>query len=408
MPGTGKRLSRGGGVLAGAVLAATVAAGPASAGTLAPLLAAEGGTPNGGYLVVLKAGRITGEDPAETARAAGGRDVHRYRAVLTGFSAELSPAALAKVRANPNVAYVRADAVVQAVEDQPAAREAPRAADARTNPPSWGLDRIDQRELPLDDEYDFTTTGAGVTVYVVDSGIRATHDDFGGRAAGVYNAVNDNRGTEDCHGHGTHVAGTIGGSTYGVAPDVQIRAVRVLDCRNAGTNADLIEGMDWIAANAPAGSIANLSLQNYGSVVNAAAERLIDAGVLPVFIGGNQNRDACPNAPRSWRGITVGASTRTDARWASSNDGPCVDLFAPGENITSAGIADDGAVATGWSGTSMAAPHVSGWLARYLEAHPGATLAEAKEAVVSAATTGVLTGIRNGSPDRLLYAAEDS
>jgi subtilisin family serine protease len=391
-------------VVVTAALATIVAAGPVAAAPAAPpapLLPAEGGVPNGRYLVVLKPGDRAGEDPAETARKAGGRSVHRFQRVLNGFSAALSRPALDRVRADPRVAYVRADAVIAAAEEQPAARA------AQPDPPSWGLDRIDQRALPLDQEYDYDTTGAGVTVFVADSGIRATHADFGGRARGVYNAVDDGGGTVDCHGHGTHVAGTIGGSTYGVAKNAQIRAVRVLDCANRGTNADLIEGMDWIATHAPAGSVANFSLQGYGTEASAAAEELIDAGVLAVFIGGNFNSDACANAPRSARGITVGATTRTDARWSSSNYGACIDVFAPGHDITSAGIDDDTAVAAGWQGTSMAAPHVTGWVARYLEGDPGATLAQAKSAVLSAATTGALSGIGAGSPNRLLYAGAD-
>ena len=402
---SGVRVVRAAVVVAAALAVTTVAADPVAAApstTPAPLLPAEGGEPNGSYLVVLKPGVRAGEDPAETARKAGGRSVHRYSRVMTGFSAALSAKALAKVRANPSVAYVRADATVQAIEDQPTARSSARAA--QPTPPSLGLDRIDQRTLPLDSDYEYDTTGTGVTVFVADSGIRATHTDFGGRAQGVYNAVNDGGGTGDCHGHGTHVAGTIGGRSYGVAKSATIRAVRVLDCDNRGTNADLIEGMDWIATHATANSVANFSLQGYGTEANAAAERLIDAGVLAVFIGGNFNSDACSNAPRSSRGITVGATTRTDARWASSNYGSCIDLFAPGHDITSAGIADDNAVAAGWQGTSMAAPHVTGWVARYLESNPGATLAEAKAALLSEATTGVLSGIGTGSPNRLLYA----
>jgi subtilisin family serine protease len=392
-------------VVAAALVATTVAAGPVAAApavTPAPLLPAEGGVPNGSYLVVLKPGDRAGEDPAETARKAGARSVHRYSRVLSGFSAALSQQALDKVRANPKVAYVRADATIAAIEEQPTARSDERTA--QPNPPSWGLDRIDQRALPLNSNYEYDSTGTGVTVFVADSGIRATHTDFGGRAQGVYNAVDDGLGPADCHGHGTHVAGTIAGRSYGVAKNARIRAVRVLNCENRGTNADLIEGMDWIATNATANSVANFSLQGYGTEASEAAERLIDTGVLAVFIGGNFNTDACSNAPRAPRGITVGASTRTDARWSSSNFGSCIDVFAPGVDITSAGIASDTAVAAGWQGTSMAAPHVTGWVARYLESNPGATLAAAKAALLSAATTGALSGVGAGSPNRLLYA----
>lgn len=391
-------------IAVGAAFAAPPAAAQPAASP-APLLPAEGGEPNGGYIVVLKNGPGTGgttasDDPAVTAERAGGREIRRYSKVLRGFSAKLSAKALDAVRANPNVAYVRADARVRAVDT----RVSGGGATTQNNPPSWGLDRIDQHNLPLDQQFNYVTTGTGATVYVLDSGIRTSHVDFGTRAQFAYDAVNDGNSPGDCHGHGTHVAGTIGGTSYGVAKTVQLRDVRVLDCLNFGSNADLIEGMDWVATNAGPRSVANLSLQNYGSEVNTAAENLIDAGVLVVFAAGNNNGDACNNNPRSSRGIVVGATTVTDTRWSSSNFGTCIDIFAPGDNITSAGRASDTAVASGWSGTSMAAPHVTGWVARYLESNPSATLAQAKTALVSAATTNVLTGIGTGSPNRLLYA----
>ncbi|MDG4764078.1 S8 family serine peptidase [Solwaraspora sp. WMMD406] len=383
-------------------LGATPALAQPSA-TLAPLLPAENGVPNGGYLVILKDQPIVGgaaNDPVAVAERTGGRDVHRYEIVLRGFSAKLDSRALDAVRANPNVEYVRADALVQAVEAVPTSG----GATTQPNPPSWGLDRVDQRNLPLDQSFSYDTDGTGTTVYVLDSGIRTSHDDFGTRAQWAYNAVNDSNSPGDCHGHGTHVSGTIGGETYGVAKDVQLRDVRVLNCSNGGTNADLIEGMDWVAANAGPRSVANLSLQNYGSEVNVAAENMIDAGVLAVFAAGNNSGDACNNNPRSPNGVVVGATTITDARWSSSNFGTCIDIFAPGNDITSAGNSSDTAVASGWSGTSMAAPHVAGWVARYWEANPTATIAQAKAALLSTATTNVLTGIGTGSPNRLLYA----
>ena len=397
------RLAIGASVL---ILAGTFVSGPAAAApstSLAPLLPAEGGKPTGGYIVVLKPGAGSSEGAAQTARLNGAWSVHRYSKVLTGFSAELPGKALDAVRADPSVAYVRADSKIKAIETTP--RTGGGAGATQTNPPSWGLDRIDQRNLPLNNAYTYDNTGTGATAYVVDTGLRATHADFGTRAQGVYNAVDDANGTDDCHGHGTHVAGTIAGTAYGVAKNAQIRGVRVLDCLGYGTNADLIEGMDWIATNAPPRSIANFSLQHYGTEVNAAAERLIDAGVLTVFIGGNDNSDACNNAPRATRGLTVGASTNSASRAPSSNYDTCLDLYAPGNDITSAGHTSHTAVAAGWSGTSMAAPHVAGYLARYLEANPTATFATAKAAVLAAATTGVVTDAGAGSPNRLLYAA---
>ncbi|GGM23558.1 MULTISPECIES: S8 family peptidase [Micromonospora] len=405
------------GVLAGfltGVLVATTAPANAVPGTAepgratpAPLLAAGAPAAPDRYVVVLS------EKPADTARssqaarsitvaeAAGGTVLNRYTQVLDGYAAHLPPAALAAVRNDPAVAYVEPDTVVRG---GPVNRvSTPQAV--QPNPPSWGLDRIDQHYLPLNNSFGYTTTGSGVTAYVFDSGIRATHVDFGTRAAGAYDAVGDGNGTNDCHGHGTHVAGTIGGTTYGVAKAVTIRAVRVLQCDNSGWTTDLIEGLDWVAANHAAVSVANFSLQGYGTAPSVAVENLIDSGVYPVFIANNFNTDACTNGPRSTRGITVAATDSTDNRASFSSYGSCVDVFAPGVDITSAGIASNTAVAAGWGGTSMAAPHVTGWLARYRQSNPTATLATAKSALIAAATTGVVINPGPGSPNRLLYAA---
>jgi subtilisin family serine protease len=296
------------------------------------------------------------------------------------------------------VAYVERDSRIRGGLTSDVSTQA-----TQPNPPSWGLDRIDQRYLPLNNSFGYTTTGSGVTVYVVDSGIRASHVDFGGRASGVYDAVGDGNGTNDCHGHGTHVAGTVGGATYGVAKAVTIKAVRVLQCDNSGWTSDLIEGIDWIAVNRDPVSVANFSLQGYGTTPNTAVENLIDAGVHTVFIANNFNTDACTNGPRSSRGITVAATDSSDYRASFSSYGSCVDIFAPGVSITSAGIASNTASAPGWSGTSMAAPHVSGWVARYRQLNPTHSLATVKSALISAATTGVVINPGPGSPNRLLY-----
>lgn len=411
---------------------APVAAAPSDKPTLAPLRPGGPQTAADRYIVVLsdapsgagraaRAARIAAA--AATAERAGGKVLTRYEHVLNGYAAYLPPAALAAVRADPSVAYVERDSLVRGgltstgvATARPAGVAAATggagAGDVgvltdQTNPPSWGLDRIDQRSLPLDSTYSYDSTGSGVTVYVVDSGIRATHTDFGGRASGVYDAVGDGNGTNDCHGHGTHVAGTVAGATYGVAKGATIKAVRVLQCDNSGWTSDLIEGIDWITANAAPGSIANFSLQGYGTAPSDAVEDMIDAGIHAVFIANNYNTDACTNGPRSPRGITVGAVDITDTRASFSSWGPCVDVFAPGVNITSAGITSDTAVASGWNGTSMAAPHVAGWLARYLELHPTATIAQAKTDLIAATTKHAVNNPGPGSPNRLLYADPD-
>ncbi|MEU1885268.1 S8 family peptidase [Micromonospora sp. WMMD987] len=445
---TAARLGVLAGVLVGALATTTNAAvaapgtpGPGRAAP-APLLA---GGPNAApdrYIVVLsdkpvssdRTARVTRtSQSAAAAERAGGTVLNRYSQVLDGYAAVLPPAALAAVRNDPAVQYVERDTRIhggltsttpsgagqapvrtgKSAQAGTAPRRAGTTAQAggvsiqavQSNPPSWGLDRIDQRNLPLSNSFGYTTTGSGVTAYVVDSGIRATHVDFGTRAAGVYDAVGDGNGTNDCHGHGTHVAGTVGGTTYGVAKSVTIRAVRVLQCDNSGWSTDLIEGVDWLATNHAAVSVANFSLQGYGTSANTSIENLIDHGVYPVFIANNFNTDACTNGPRSSRGITVAATDINDNRASFSSYGTCVDIFAPGVNITSAGIASNTAVASGWSGTSMAAPHVTGWLARYRQTNPSATLATAKSALISAATTGKVVNPGVGSPNRLLYAA---
>lgn len=404
------------GVLAGMITGALVAASgaPAAASAAAtpgrpapaPLRAGGPEAAPDRYIVVLSDTPAGADRAARSARIAqaasraeraGGTVLARYTQVLEGYAAHLPPAALAAVRADPAVAYVERDSLIRGGDVSTQATQ--------LNPPSWGLDRVDQRNLPLDSSFGYTTTGAGVTAYVFDSGIRASHVDFGGRASGVYDAVGDGNGTNDCHGHGTHVAGTIGGATYGVAKSVTIKAVRVLRCDNTGWTSDLIEGIDWIAAHHDPISVANFSLQGYGSTPNTAAQNLIDSGVYAVFIAGNYNTDACTNGPRTASGITVAATDSTDTRASFSSYGTCVDIFAPGVNITSAGIASDTAVAFGWSGTSMAAPHVTGWLARYRQQFPTDTMAQAKSALITAATVGVVQNPGPGSPNRLLYAA---
>jgi len=320
----------------------------------------------------------------------GGRLGHVYSAALKGFSANLSDAAVAALAKNPQIARIEPDALVSGSGTEAS--------------PTWGLDRIDQRSLPLDRSYTYASSGAGVNVYILDTGIRTTHVEFGGRASGAFTAINDGKGTNDCNGHGTHVAGTVGGATYGVAKSATLYAVRVLDCANTGTVSGLIAGIDWVTQNRRLPAVANLSLTTAkSSSVNAAIQASIDAGVVYAVAAGNNGADACNYSPASAPAVlTVGASGNTDGVQGFSNVGPCVDLFAPGQAIRSAYYVSDTSSIIN-AGTSMASPHVAGAAAVYLSANPTATPAQVTAAIIGAATTNALTAVPAGTANRLLY-----
>jgi subtilisin family serine protease len=363
----------------------TAVRAPASA---APLRAATAGRAiNGAYIVVLN----EGANPRSVAAVAGVNPHFVYTAALNGFSAQLNAGQLNALQHNPNVAYVEQDQVATASTTQSGA--------------TWGLDRIDQRDLPLNGTYTYTPTGAGVRAYIVDTGILTSHTQFGGRASIGYDAVGDGRNGIDCNGHGTHVSGTVGGSTYGVAKGVTLIGVRVLDCAGSGTNAGVIAGMDWVTNNRVLPAVANMSLGGgFSQAINDAVTRMTNAGVSLAVAAGNENQNACNTSPASAASaITVGATTSSDARASYSNWGTCLDVFAPGDNITSSWYSSTTATNT-ISGTSMASPHVAGVAALYLQGNPSASAATVAAAITSTATPGKVTSPGTGSPNLLLYS----
>lgn len=380
-----------------ALAASTAGSGVASAedAQQVPVVVAEGAeVVSEQYIVVMRPGANAVANRVAAvadARRNGAQVLNEYSAALQGFAARLPQPALDALRGNRNIEYIEADQVMRVNTTQ--------------SPATWGLDRVDQRNLPLSNSYSYTVTGASVTAYIIDTGVRFSHNEFGGRAVSGFDAI-DGGSADDCHGHGTHVAGTVGGTTYGIAKAVNVVGVRVLNCKGSGTNSQVIAGIDWVTDDHSAGerAVANMSLG--GSRSNAldnAVRTSIADGVTYAIAAGNDNRNACNQSPaRVAEAITVGATTKTDARSYFSNKGTCLDIFAPGSSIKSAWHTNDTATKV-ISGTSMAAPHVAGAAVLHLQLNASLSPQAVRDLLVDQATVGVIANVGNGSPNLLLF-----
>ncbi|MFW6768345.1 S8 family peptidase [Acinetobacter pittii] len=347
------------------------------------------------YIVILNKDVGSSNEFAQgIAKQHGGKVLQTYDAVLKGFAIYLPDVAgtafVEAMKKNPKVVSVENDTIMK--------------VDATTQSnPDWGLDRIDQKNLPLDSAYSYLQTGSGTTAYIVDTGILSTHQQFSGRVLSGYTAISDGNGTSDCHGHGTHVAGTVGGSTYGVAKNVNLVPIRILGCDGSGASSNVIAGLDWILKNGKKPAVVNMSLGGEANAsLDSAVENLFNNGYVMVVAAGNSNTDACSSSPaRVSKAITVAATDSTDTRASYSNYGSCVDIFAPGSQINSSWIGSNTATKV-LNGTSMATPHVVGVVAEMLQSTPTATPQTISNNLLNQASNNVVKN-PSGSPNRLLY-----
>lgn len=338
----------------------------------------------GSYIVVLQPG-------AKTLAGSVGGQVRQQLGIINGYEASMSEAQAKRLAAAPGVAYVEQNQTVSLSATQSNA--------------TWGIDRIDQRNRPLSTTYTYPVTASNVTAFIIDTGIRYTHNEFGGRATPGYDAVGT--GAVDCNGHGTHVAGTVGGATYGVAKQVRLVGVRVLNCSGSGTTAGVIAGVNWVSNQTARPAVANMSLGGgVSSTLDNAVSTSISRGITYALAAGNSSANACNSSPsRVASAITVGATTSTDARASYSNYGSCLDIFAPGSSITSAWYNSNSATNT-ISGTSMASPHVAGAAALVLSRNQNFTPAQVRDNLVTNATANVVTNPGSNSPNRLLFVVQ--
>ncbi len=371
-------------VLAGLAAVAANSAGAAESQHTVVVQRAASGAIKGAYIVRLKAGT----DARGLARALRVSPRFVYTAAVNGFAADLTDGQLRALRRNAGVEAISEDAyVTDALED------------TQPNPPSWGIDRVDQRNLPLSASYTYTAQGTGVNAYVIDTGIDVTHPDFEGRAVFEVNYID--RKNTDCDGHGTHVAGTVGSQTYGIAKDVRLHAVKILNCNGGGRTSATIKGVDWVTANAVKPAVANTSWNwSADSTLEASLRAMISSGVFLATSAGNTGADSCDRLPRKIEtALVTAASDKNDNRASYSSTGACVDIYAPGSEILSTQPNNTTAV---YNGTSMATPHVTGTAALYLQGNPTATPAQVKSYIESAGTPNVINGGSTGGTVNLL------
>jgi aqualysin 1 len=382
-----------------AVAAAVSVHTPRSSAQKGPIGKAEHPVPDR-YIVVVDENAVGGDAAAPAVEAHGqflsslygGSVIKVYSNALKGIVIEMTSQQAEALNTDPSVKSVEEDGFIYTSATQTSA--------------PWHLDRVDQRPLPLDTAFTYTADGVSPNVYILDTGIRYTHVDFGGRADAVFDIINDGQNGNDCNGHGTHVAGIVGSATYGVAKNARLHAVRLLQCDGSGQISDLITGIDWVTANHVSPAVANISLTAAGisSSLETAVSNSIASGVVYSIAAGNYTADACGFTPaRTPNAITVGATSDTDIRPAYSNYGTCVDLFAPGHNITSLSNGSDTGIRS-MSGTSMASPVVAGVAALYMSANPTASSLDVINAVRSSATGGVITLNETTSPNLLVYS----